>query len=292
MKHHRGMILAAAIAAAAVFSLCRGSLFPADAQKGKSGAQADSKKAGAQTADETVGERFHRETSHSLSGDPAGAFAKKPEKPDAVKSYDKAGVIKLPGADADAGGMTLEQALASRRSVRTYSDEPLTLKQLSRLLFAAQGVTGDASGHGLRTAPSAGATYPFEVYAVVNNVKGLDRGIYHYRVLDHAVELVKEGDYRGRIAKAGLGQDMLAQAAVVFALTAVFDRTRFKYGERGYRYVYMEAGHIAQNLALESVSLGLGSVCAGAFYDDDLNALLGVDGAAEAAIYLEAVGAL
>jgi SagB-type dehydrogenase family enzyme len=290
MKQHRGMILAAAVAAAAVFALCRGSLFPADAKKGKTGPKAASETPEPQAHDETVGERFHRETSHSVSNALASVFSRKPEKPPAAKIYDKAEVVKLP--EAEPGGMTLEQALASRRSVRTYSDEPLTLKQLSRVLFAAQGVTQEGFGHGLRTAPSAGATYPFEVYAVVNSVKDLDRGIYHYRISDHALELVKKGDYRAAIAKAGLGQDMLAQAAVVLALTAVFDRTRFKYGERGYRYVYMEAGHIAQNVALQSVSLGLGSVCAGAFYDDDLNALLGVDGVHEAAIYLEAVGSL
>lgn len=290
MKKHRGMIPAAAVAAVAVFALCRGSLFPADAKKGKAETQPASGKAQAETGDETVGERFHRETSHSLSGALGEAFSKKPKKPPATKSYDKAKVVKLP--DADAKGMALEQALAARRSVRTYSDEPLTLEQLSQLLFAAQGLTGDALGHGLRTAPSAGATYPFEVYAVVNSVKGLDRGIYHYRVSDHSLELVEEGDFRGRISKAGLGQEMLSEAGVVFALTAIFDRTRSKYGERGYRYVYMEAGHIAQNVTLQSVSLGLGSVCAGAFYDDDLNALLGVDGVREAAIYLEAVGSL
>ena len=132
----------------------------------------------------------------------------------------------------------------------------------------------------------------FEIYIFANNVETLHPGIYHYIVLDHAVELLKEGDFKKQINSAGLYQDMLGEAGMTIALTAVFDRTRSKYGERGMRYVYIEAGHISQNIALQSVSLGLGSVTVGAFYDEKLNQLLGLDGVTEATIYLHAVGRL
>ncbi len=285
MKHHRSIALAVAAAAVLVLAVCRGRIYPVDGKQ-----EALARPAAQETVkdDETVGEGFHRETGLSLSGGLADAFSKKPKKPAATKTYEGAKKVKLP--DPEYSGKTVEQALETRRSVRSYSDEPLALKQLSQLLFAAQGITSGSSGHALRTAPSAGALYPFEVYAVVNGVMGLERGIYHYAPVDHALELVKEGDFREKISDAGLGQSSLAEAGVVLALTAVFDRTRSKYGERGFRYVYMESGHIAQNVFLQSVSLGLGCVCVGAFYDDDLNALLGVDGIREAAVYLEAIG--
>ena len=147
-------------------------------------------------------------------------------------------------------------------------------------------------GKALRTAPSAGALYPFEVYVVVNNVKDLEQGIYHYSVLDHAIEQVKTGDFGSQITDAGLKQDMLGEAGLTFVLSVIFNRVRHKYGERAFRYVYMEAGHIIQNIYLQAVSLGLGGVCAGAFLDEKINQLIDVDGHEEAVIYLHAVGNL
>lgn len=188
------------------------------------------------------------------------------------------------------GGMAIEDAIDVRRSVRDYVDKSLSLVQLSRLLWAAQGVTGKTYGHALRSAPSAGALYPIEVYVVAHAVEGLERGIYHYRVGYHALELVKEGDFRRGMERAGLEQKMLGAASATFVLSAVFERTRAKYGERSLRYVYLEAGHISQNVALEAVSLGLGSVCVGAFRDDAVNGLLGLDGKKESAVYVQAVG--
>ena len=199
-------------------------------------------------------------------------------------------MINLPKPDYQ--GMTLEEAIKNRRSVRSYSSKTLTLSQLSQLLFAAQGVTGSRYGHGLRAAPSAGALYPIEIYLVVNNVEGLERGIYHYIVQKHGLATVKQGDFRKAIADAGLGQAMLGEANVTFVLSSVFERTRKKYGERSLRYDYMEAGHISQNIALQAVSLGLGAVSVGAFFDERVNKLIGLDGRKESAIYLQAVGAL
>jgi len=127
---------------------------------------------------------------------------------------------------------------------------------------------------------------------VVNNVDTLSQGIYHYNVRKHALELLKEGDFRKEITNAGLWQDMLGEANVTIVLSAVFERTQRKYKDRSLRYIHMEAGHIGQNISLQAVSLGLGSVCVGAFYDEQVNRLIGLDGTTESAIYLQAVGAL
>ena len=238
----------------------------------------------------TTGEHFHYETSLTWRGVLGDVFGAKPKKPPQYKTYPGTKKVKLPKPEYR--GMILEDAIEQRRSVRNYSKKPITTAQLSQLLFAAQGITGKIYGQPLRSAPSAGALYPFEIYVVVNNVQDLQRGIYHYSVLDHALELVKAGDFRRKITDAGLEQEMLGDAAVTFVLSAIFDRLRHKYGERGFRYAYIEAGHISQNIYLQSVSLGLGSVCVGAFLDDKVNQLIDVDGRKEAAIYLHPVGAL
>ena len=243
-----------------------------------------------QKEDLTIGERFHYETSQTWQGVLGDMFSAKPKEPPQYKTYPASKKIELPKPHYR--GLTVEEAIEKRRSVRNYSKKEITLTQLSQLLFAAQGVTGQIYGKPLRAAPSAGALYPFEIYAVVNNVQHLPPGIYHYSVLDHTLELVKAGDFHTQITDAGLQQEMLGDAAVTFVLSAVFDRVRHKYGERGYRYAYIEAGHISQNIYLQSVSLGLGSVCAGAFLDENVNKLIEVDGRKEAVIYLHAVGCL
>ncbi len=236
----------------------------------------------------SIGERFHRETSLTWRGVVGDMFRAKPKQPPQYKVYHDANKIELPKPEYT--GITVEEAIKKRRSIRNYSAKPISKAQLSQLLFAAQGVTGKMYGKALRTAPSAGALYPFEIYIIANNVQDLPRGIYHYSVLDHALELVKSGDFRSQIIDAGLSQQMLGDSGVTFVLSAIFDRVRHKYGERGCRYVYMEAGHISQNIYLQAVSLGLGSVCAGAFSDEKVNKLIDVDGWKEAAIYLHPVG--
>jgi len=238
----------------------------------------------------SIGERFHYETSLTLSGALGDMFRARPKKPSQYKHYARAEKVELPKPQYR--GMVLEEAIEKRRSVRDYSRQAMSKAALSQLLFSAQGVTGKTYGHSLRSAPSAGALYPFEIYAVVNNVRDLPRGIYHYSVSDHALELVKAGDFSSKITEAGLGQQMLGAANVTFVLSAVFDRVRHKYGERGFRYTYIEAGHISQNIYLQAVSLGLGSVSVGAFLDEKVNQLIGVDGRNEAVIYLHPVGSL
>ncbi len=181
--------------------------------------------------------------------------------------------------------MSLEEALAHRRSVREFSADALTLPEISRLAWAAQGVTG--AEH--RTAPSAGATYPLEIYLVVGNVEGLSAGVYHYRPEQHRLELVSGGDIRRALAEAAVGQAWLSHAPVVVIIAAVPERTAGRYGKRAERYVHMEAGHAAQNLLLEATALGLGATPVGAFGDAEVARLLRLQ-AHEAPLYLIPVG--
>jgi SagB-type dehydrogenase family enzyme len=238
----------------------------------------------------SIGESFHYETSLTWRGVIGDLFRSKPKMPPQYKIYTDTKTIQLPKPEYQ--GIPLEEAIEKRRSVRNYSKSPITMFQLSQLLFSAQGTTGKTYSTPLRTAPSAGALYPFEIYVIANNVDSLDQGIYHYGILNHTLELVQYGDFRKEITSAGLKQEMLGDSDAVFVLSAIFDRTRHKYGERGFRYVYIEAGHISQNIFLQAVSLGLGSVSVGAFLDDKVNQLIGVDGQNEAVIYLHAVGTL
>jgi SagB-type dehydrogenase family enzyme len=180
--------------------------------------------------------------------------------------------------------------MKSRRSVRAFEPGPLGLDHLSQLLWASQGITGRLPGFDLRTAPSAGALYPIETYLAVHSVEGLGSGLYHYHVPDHSVELVAAGDFRAAVSRAALNQDFSTEANLVFLWTAVFQRSAWKYGERAYRYIYLDAGHLAQNLALAAVSLGLGSCQIAALFDDEVNSLLGADGVEESIVYMTAVG--
>jgi SagB-type dehydrogenase family enzyme len=158
-----------------------------------------------------------------------------------------------------AGEMSLEEALANRRSVREFTDLRLTWEEISQLLWAAQGITAPG---GFRTAPSAGALYPLEIYVA------LPDGTYHYLPQGHAVESISASDLRQELWHAGLEQDALRQAAAIFVIAAVYERTEAKYGERGQRYVHLEAGHVAQNMLLQAVALKLAGVPIGAFSDD------------------------
>ncbi|MFQ6014152.1 MAG: SagB/ThcOx family dehydrogenase [Anaerolineae bacterium] len=208
--------------------------------------------------------------------------------PPLYKTYPSARKVHLP-QDLSFRGLTVEEAINKRRSMRDYSGEAMSLLELSALLHYAYGFTGQRTV-ALRAAPSAGALYPLELYPVVHNVSQLPKGVYHYSVQDHSLELVKEGDYRARMTQYAVGQEMVGQANVALVVTAIFQRTRWKYRERAYRYVLLDAGHLGQNIYLAATSMGLGPCAVGAFFDDDINRLLGVDGVREAAIYLLVVG--
>jgi SagB-type dehydrogenase family enzyme len=192
----------------------------------------------------------------------------------------------------DQGGPAIWSLLAERRSIRRFAGTALTEKELSQLLWASQGITARSRGYSFRTAPSAGALYPVETYLVVHSVHGVEPGAYHYAVEQHSLEQLRKGDFRLDIARAALDQSTAAQGSVVFVWTGVFVRSKWKYHQRAYRYVYLDTGHIAQNLALAAVALGLGSCQIAALYDDEVNALLEIDGADESALYMTAVGRL
>lgn len=193
--------------------------------------------------------------------------------------------LELPEPRYD-GNVSLEQALLQRRSVRDCTGEPLTLAEVSQLLWAAQGIT---DARGFRTAPSAGALYPLELYVVVGDVRGLTAGVYRYEPEGHQLLRLTDGDERPGLAEAALGQGFVEAAAVDFVVTGVYERTTAKYGDRGVRYVHQEAGHAAQNLCLQATALGLGAVPVGAFYDDEVIRLLNLPGN-ETPLYIIPVG--
>ncbi len=192
-------------------------------------------------------------------------------------------VLPAPAYNSDT---SVEKALLERRSIRDYNQEPLTLEQLGQLFWAAQGVT---DSDGKRTAPSAGALYPLEVYAVVGNVDGVAPGVYRYRPETHTMVKVLDGDCRKALCRAALNQESISQGAVDIVIAAVYERTTGKYGERGIRYVYLEAGHAAQNIYLQAVARGLGTVTIGAFDDDGVKKVLNLSDDEEP-LYIMPVG--
>jgi len=178
--------------------------------------------------------------------------------------------IKLPEPDYDSK-TSIEKALLERRSVRGYKKESLTLVEVSQLLWAAQGISNK---RGFRTAPSAGALYPLEVYLVVGDVNDLPEGIYQYKPHKHELLKIADGDKRSELCTAALGQGCIKQCAAVIVFSAVYERTTKKYGERGIKYVHMEVGHAAQNVHLQVVSLNLGTVVVGAFNDNEVKRIM------------------
>ncbi len=180
-------------------------------------------------------------------------------------------IIQLPTPKLESN-TSVEEALLNRRSVREYTKEPLTLSEVSQMLWAAQGITDKENG--LRTAPSAGALYPLEIYLVAANVKDLPAGVYKYNYENHTLKKISEGDKRTDISNASLRQESLENSSAIVAITAVYERTSVKYGNRTERYVDMEVGHVGQNIYLQAVSLGLGTVMVGAFSDESLKKAL------------------
>ncbi len=180
--------------------------------------------------------------------------------------------MKLPEANRD-GKVSLEKAILGRRSIREFRDAPLTLAEVTQLLWAAQGTT---SPHGYRTVPSAGALYPLEIFVLAGKVDGLPPGVYRYEPKDQDLTRISEGDRRTDLCAAALNQASIRRASAVLVISAVFERTTSKYGERGIRYVHMESGNASQNISLEAVSLGLGTVVIGAFNDKAVKSVVGM----------------
>ena len=193
--------------------------------------------------------------------------------------------MKLPAVRHDSE-FSVERALLGRRSKREYADRSMSLTELAQLLWAAQGTT---SAKGYRTAPSAGGLFPLETYVAVGNVDDLAPGIYHYRADRHEILQIVEGDKRRQLARASLEQMWMCGAGITVIFSAVHSRTTGKYGTRGHRYVAMEAGHAAQNVALQALALGMGTAMVGAFEDGDLRAII-ASPAEELPVYLVTVG--
>lgn len=187
------------------------------------------------------------------------------------------------------GFMSVEEAVAKRRSIRDYTPEPLSLEEVSQLLWAAQGITEAASGK--RAAPSAGMTYPLEIYLAVGEkgVKDLPVGVYNYVPRNHSIIKILEDDVRYPLQEATLGQTWVGDAPVTIVIAAIYERTTVRYGDRGMRYVYIEVGHVAENVFLQAVALNLGTVPIGAFNDDDVQKVLGLAKEAKP-IYIMPIG--
>ncbi len=237
---------------------------------------------------ERVGDEFQEKTKYHRDRMPGGGldWASKPE---VYKEYPDAPRIEL-ACKSKRETLPLDEALLKRKSIRHYAKDPLTPDDLSYLLWASTGVRRTERGSEFRTAPSAGALYPIETYVVVNRVEGIPAGVYHYSVKEHCLEAISEGDFSSEIAIAALGQKMCMEAAAILVWTGIFQRSRWKYGQRAYRYIYLDAGHIGENLALAATAIGLGSCQIGALFDEEVNKIIGVDGAEESVVYMSVVG--
>ncbi len=235
-----------------------------------------------------IGDKFQQSTKHSRQR-LLGGYLDWANKPKTYKKYLSAEIIRL-SRKSSKQTLTIIEALRRRRSIRSFSPEPLSLDELSFLLWACTGLKRTECSCEFRTAPSAGALYPIETYLIINSVANLEKAVYHYNIEAHALEKLNMGDFAEEIAHAALEQKACAEAPVVFVWTAVFERAKWKYAQRAYRYSYLEAGHIAQNLALASTSISLGSCQIGAFFDDEVNQIIGIDGEEETTIYLSVVG--
>lgn len=204
-----------------------------------------------------------------------------------------AAVIELPAVDCiRVKEVSLRQAIERRKSVREYARIPLSQEELAYLLWCTQGVKAITPRPAtIRNVPSAGARHALETYLLVNNVTGLNPGIYRYLALEHELLPISlSSGLAQKVAAAAVGQDFVVNSAVTFIWTAVIYRMKWRYGERGYRYIHLDAGHVCQNLYLAAHALACGVCAIGAFDDDALNALLGLDGEEHFAVYLAAVG--
>lgn len=185
-------------------------------------------------------------------------------------------------------GTSLEEAIARRRSVRRYKDLPLSLQEVSQMLWAAAGMTADSVSSASRSYPSAGGIYPQQVYIVAANIEGCLPGLYRYDYTGHSLILIKKEDIRNDLAEACFGQSCVLEAPMSIIFASEPSRAASRYGERGkLRYMPMDIGHAGQNVYLQAESLGLGTVAVGAFNDGQVKAVLGIE---EEPLYIMPVG--
>jgi len=237
-----------------------------------------------------IGRRYLKETRYTRTslGEPRISYPRA----DAFKEYPHAATrvpVRLPKEPPAAD---LWQVLARRRSLRQYKDRALTPEELAALVWATQGVTLASRSYLLRTSPSAGALYPVETYLAIHRVEEMEPGIWHLNLPDFSLELLESLDSRQPLVQACLGQRFMGEAAVDFIWTGILNRAMWKYRERAIRYIFLDAGHICQNLMLAATALGLGCCPVGAFLDEEVERLVDVDGVEEVALYLASVGPL
>jgi SagB-type dehydrogenase family enzyme len=248
-----------------------------------------------------IGDNFLQQTKYvrgKLSGGPLNWRTK----PKTYKKYQNVPIFTLPKItelDNVIESQSLLKILNHRRSIRQYDTLALNDHQLAYLLWASTGISREVGNFQFRTAPSAGALYPIETYLCINEpIIALQmemqivipKGIYHYNILNHTLEQLLEGDYHSQIAYAALDQQIAALAPVVFIWTAIFQRSKWKYKQRAYRYIFLDAGHIAAHLSLAATDIDLGTCQIAAFYDEEINSLLNIDGIEESGIYLSVLG--
>ncbi|MGQ9689033.1 MAG: SagB/ThcOx family dehydrogenase [Desulfobaccales bacterium] len=236
-----------------------------------------------------IGRRYLQETRYSRTGmgERGISYPRGPQ----FKEY-KDALARLPLHPAAPAAADLWQTLARRRSLRDYKDRHLTQEELTALVWATQGVTLASHNYLFRTAPSAGALYPVETYLAVQKVEEMEPGIWHLNLPTFSLELIRALDPRQPLVQACLGQRFMGDAAVNFIWTGILNRSMWKYRERAIRYIFLDAGHICQNLMLAATALNLGCCPVGAFLDGEVEDLVGADGVEEVALYLAAVGPL
>jgi SagB-type dehydrogenase family enzyme len=242
--------------------------------------------------DDSYGDSFFRKSRYERGKLPSHSldFGAKPED---FKMYDSPLKRVVLPKDFKFELDDFKSMLIERRSRRRFTKEPISLQELSTLLKYTSGISSDEfdeSVFNFRHVPSAGGLYPYETYVIANNVDGIDKGLYHYNIIGHEIDMLKDGDLGSRIAAVCLDQSMARQAAAVFAWTAIVPRSQWKYLQRCYRYIFMDLGHLGQNFYLVAEALQLAACTIGALYDGEGNNLLGIDGIDESLSYIGIVG--
>jgi SagB-type dehydrogenase family enzyme len=238
---------------------------------------------------DNYGENFQQKSKY-IRGNLPQHYLDWSKKPNTHKTYPNAiKKISLPKPQFDES-IKFWDVIKNRRSTRKFKKDNLPLEDLSLLLFGMSGLTRIFPEFAFRTTPSAGGLFPIEIYPIVFNTEGINPGVYHYDIREHSLELLKLGDFSMETTAGCLDQMMVANSNVTFILTAIIDRSKWKYLQRCYRYIYLDAGHIGQNMYLGAEALGLGACTIGAIYDDELNQLLGIDGINETSLYVGVVG--
>ncbi|HSG98939.1 MAG TPA: SagB/ThcOx family dehydrogenase [candidate division Zixibacteria bacterium] len=242
--------------------------------------------AGDSSDEVSIGQRFHAETSftdHGYCGQPQWG-----RKEPVFKVFEEMTRTSLPnGVNSD---LMLQLALQRRHSTRDFAPRPLPLPLLARVLGSAYGLLEFRGGAPHHTTPSAGGLYPLELYVAADNVAGLEAGLYHFQTADTSLEMIDVGTHNAALHEAANGQYAVGYAPATLVITARFERMTFKYADRGYRYAYMEAGAVCQNVYLQCEALGLGTVAVGAFNDERLSRLIEIDGVSEAALLIMPIG--